>query len=143
MLCRFFLSCAVLFQLKGKYLYFVCAIQLTIHSPSLFSFLFYDIKLFYMFFFLLFKDIDFIGFIIYTTLSHFLFWFSFKINELNKHPIFTHLTRWQILQELLQFKNWHFLKDTPWATITVVYIYWGNKDKDKEKKIYALTFFVF
>ena len=42
----------------------------------------------------------------------FFFW-----NELNKSPIFTHLTHGKILQELFQFKQWNFFLNIQWVII--------------------------
>ena len=91
-------------------------LQLTVH-PRLSSHLFYHIKLFYIHFFWYFKPLVtplFIQFIcnVFTFSVLFSFW-----NKLDKYSIFTYLLHGQILQELLQFKHWNFLKNIQWVAI--------------------------
>ena len=98
----FFLCCVVIFQLKGKVPMFCVCFSINHSSPvSLSSLLFYHIKLLYMFFFLLFTLSHWLHHYLHnyfaTTFSNFLFCFPFKINELNKYSIFTHVTHGQIL----------------------------------------------
>ena len=104
---------------------------------SLSYLLFYHIKLLCMlFFFLLLYAIGYT--IIYTIIlqQHFTFSFLF-FNKLNKHPMFTHLTHGPILQELLQFKHWHFFKNIQWVAIIshkLLIITQSNANRSRQAK---------